>query len=168
MSQQRVLLAASLLFVCAGVPPALPEEAVVSYKSLSPDVAFDLARAALLACRENGFQVAVAVLDRTGQPQVLLRDQYAGLPAANTASDKAYTALGFGKDTSELVRSVETGQLSAGLSKLPRVLFLAGGLTIQSGGSLLGAVGVAGAPGGEKDEICAKAGLAAIQDRLDF
>jgi uncharacterized protein GlcG (DUF336 family) len=166
----RIGLAATLLLVLvgAGSLPARAEEAVVSYRSLSPDVAFDLARAALQSCRKSGFQVAVVVLDRSGQPQVLLRDQYAGLPSATTATDKAYTALGFGKDTSELASSIEGGQLSAGLAKLPHVLFLAGGVTIQAGGSLIGAVGVAGAPGGDKDEACAKAGLQAVQDRIDF
>lgn len=157
-----------VLLLVSSSPRASADEAVVSYKSLSPDTAFDLARAALASCRQSGFQVAVVVLDRAGQPQVLLRDQYAGLPAPRTATDKAYTALGFGKDTSELARSVEAGQLNTGLSKLPHVLFLAGGVAIQSGGSLLGAVGVAGAPGGDKDEACARAGVEAIQDRIDF
>jgi uncharacterized protein GlcG (DUF336 family) len=45
---------------------------------------------------------------------------------------------------------------------------LAGGVVIEAGGSLLGAVGVAGAPGGDKDEACAKAGVAAVQDKLEF
>ena len=57
---------------------------------------------------------------------------------------------------------------SAGLAALPNIVALAGGLVIEAGGSVLGAVGVAGAPGGDKDEECARAGLDAIRDKLDF
>ena len=51
---------------------------------------------------------------------------------------------------------------------MPNIVPLAGGLVIEAGGSVLGAVGVAGAPGGDKDEDCAKAGLDSIRDKLDF
>ena len=71
-------------------------------------------------------------------------------------------------DTAELIKMMRDGQLSAELARLPNVVMLAGGLVVQSGGSVLGGVGVAGAPGGEKDEACARAGLKAVQDKLDF
>jgi uncharacterized protein GlcG (DUF336 family) len=99
---------------------------------------------------------------------VVLRDRYAGLGAISTATGKAWTAVNFGRDTSELMKAIHDGQLSAGLATLQNVVMLAGGLVIQSAGSVVGGVGVAGAPGGDKDEACAKAGLAAIQDKLDF
>lgn len=67
-----------------------------------------------------------------------------------------------------LIKSIRDGQLSAGLASLPNVVMLSGGLTIQSAGSMVGGVGVAGAPGGDNDEACAKAGVAAIQDKLNF
>jgi uncharacterized protein GlcG (DUF336 family) len=167
MSMRRFLagLALGLTFAAA---PARADEAVVTYKSLAPDVAFDLARAALQQCRKDGFQVAVVVIDRFGQPLVVLRDRYAGLGAVSTATGKAWTAVNFGRDTSDLVKAIRDGQLSAGLAGLPNVVMLAGGLTIQSAGSVIGGAGVAGAPGGDKDEACAKAGLAAVQDKLDF
>ena len=66
----------ALAFLCAA--PARGEDALISYKSLSPEVAFDLARAALASCRERGFQVSVAVVDRFGVTQVVLRDRFAG------------------------------------------------------------------------------------------
>jgi uncharacterized protein GlcG (DUF336 family) len=149
-----------------GIPAAMAgDEALVVYKSLSPEVALAAAQAALQQCRTNGFQVAVAVVDRFGQAQVMLRDRYAGLPAAETATSKAYTALSFHKDTSELAKAIRSGQMDAGLAQLPHVAMLAGGLVIETGGTLLGGIGVSGAPGGDKDEVCAKAGLAKIQDR---
>jgi uncharacterized protein GlcG (DUF336 family) len=144
------------------------DDAIVVYKSLSPETALEAAQAALKQCRADGFQVAVAVVDRFGQPQVMLRDRFAGLPAADTATSKAYTALSFRAATSELAKSIKSGQMDAGLARLPHVAMLAGGLAIEAGGTLLGGIGVSAAPGGDKDEVCAKAGLGAIRDRIDF
>ena len=159
---------ASALLVLGAPAASARDDAVVVYKSLSPEVALAAAQAALKQCRDNGFQVAVAVVDRFGQAQVMLRDRYAGLPAADTATSKAYTALSFRKPTSDLAESIRSGQMDPGLGQLPHVAMLAGGLMIEAGGTLLGGIGVSGAPGGDKDEVCAKAGLDAIRDRIDF
>ncbi|WP_249780811.1 heme-binding protein [Bradyrhizobium sp. dw_78] len=143
-------------------------DAIVTYKSLSPEIALAAAQAALQQCRDNGYQVAVAVVDRFGQPQVMLRDRFAGPPAPDTATRKAYTALSFRTNTSDLEKSIQSGKTDPGLARLPHVAVLAGGLIIEAGGTLLGGIGVSGAPGGDKDEVCAKAGLDAIRDRIDF
>ena len=58
--------------------------------------------------------------------------------------------------------------MQAGLRNLPNVVIIGGGIMIEGGGAMLGAIGVSGAPGGDADELCAKAGIAAIQDKLDF
>ena len=152
----------------AAPAPSRGEEAIVTYKSLAPDAALELAKTALETCRAHGYQVAVVVLDRFGQTLVLLRDRFVGLPAPGTATDKAYTALSFRSNTADFAKAIETGQLSAGLARLPHIVTLVGGLVIEAGGNLVGAVGVSGAPGGDKDEECAKAGLDAIRDKLDF
>jgi uncharacterized protein GlcG (DUF336 family) len=166
MRYPAMIVAATLALT---IPPAVAgDDAFVVYKSLSPEVALEAAQAALKKCRDNGFQVAVAVVDRFGQPQVMLRDRYAGLPAPDTAVGKAYTALSFRAATSELAKSIRSGQLDSGLARLPHVAMLAGGLMIEAGGTLLGGIGVSGAPGGDKDEECAKAGLDAIRDKIDF
>lgn len=157
----------AILSVCAA-SSARADDALVTYKSLSPELALDAAQAALKRCRTDGYQVAVVVLDRFGQPLVLLRDRFAGLPAPETASDKAYTALSFRSDTSALEASVKSGALSAALGTLPHVRFIAGGVIVEAAGSPVGAVGVSGASGGDKDEACARAGVAAIRDKLDF
>lgn len=164
----KVLSACLLAGVALMTAPVHAEEATVTYKSLSPDVALEAVQAALKQCRADGFQVAVAVVDRFGEPQVLIRDRFAGLPASRIATDKAWTALGFRANTSDLAKSVESGQISSRLASLPRITMTAGGLMIEAGGTLLGAIGVSGAPGGDKDEVCAKAGIAAIRDKLDF
>lgn len=165
---KRILMAALAAASLTTMLPARADEAIVTYKSLAPDTAFELARAALQQCRKDGFQVAIVVIDRFGAPLVMLRDRYAGLAAPATATGKAWTAVNFGRNTSDLIKSIQAGQLSAGLASLPNVVMLAGGLLVEGGGSMLGAVGVAGAPGGDKDEACAKAGLDAVRDKLDF
>ena len=165
---KRIVIVAATAAIMAAATPGRAEEAIVTYKSLAPDTAFDLARAALDQCRKDGYQVAVVVIDRFGAPLVMLRDRYAGLAAPATATGKAWTAVNFSRNTSDLVKAIHDGQLSAGLANLPNVVMLSGGLVIEAGGALLGGIGVAGAPGGEKDEVCAKAGLDKVRDKLDF
>ncbi len=164
---KRIMLAAlaALMFTAA---LGRAEDAIITYKSLAPDTAFELARTALDRCRRDGFQVAVVVIDRFGAPLVMLRDRYAGLAAPATATGKAWTAVNFSRDTSDLIKAMRDGQVSPGLANLPNVVMLAGGLVIEVGGALLGGVGVAGAPGGDKDEACARAGLESIRDKIDF
>ena len=161
-----VIIACALALGAA--PAAAGDDALVIYKSLSPEVALEAAQAALKKCRDNGFQIAVAVVDRFGQPQVMLRDRFAGLPAPDTAVAKAYTALSFRAATSNLSKWIKSGQMDPGLAQLPRVSMLGGGLIIEAAGTLVGGIGVSGAPGGDKDEECAKAGIDAIRDKLDF
>jgi uncharacterized protein GlcG (DUF336 family) len=161
-----IIVASAWLALAA--PCRADDAAIVTYKSIAPDTALDLAKAALATCRAHGYQVAVVVLDRFGQTLVLLRDRFAGLPSAGTANDKAYTALSFRSTSGDFAKLIQSGQLAAGLAALPHVVTLQGGIIIEAGGTLLGAVGVAGAPGGDKDEECAKAGLDAIRDKLEF
>ena len=163
---KRILCAAAALLL--GAAAARAEDAIVTYKSIAPDTALDLAKAALQQCRKDGYQVAVVVLDRFGAPLVALRDRYAGIGAYDIATGKAWTAVNFTLDTSEFVKRTKDGTLSPGLAAMPKVTPLAGGLVIEAGGALLGGVGVAGAPGGDKDEACAKAGLDSVRDKLDF
>jgi uncharacterized protein GlcG (DUF336 family) len=144
------------------------QEALIAYKSLSPELALDLARAALADCRQRGYQVAVAVVDRFGVTQVMLRDRFAGPHTPSTASGKAWTAATFRTNTTELQAISQPGMMQSGLRNLPGAVILGGGMVIEASGSLVGAVGVSGAPGGDADDACAKAGIAAIQDKLDF
>jgi uncharacterized protein GlcG (DUF336 family) len=153
------------LFLAA---PLRAQDALVTYKSLSPELALDLARAALGECRKRGYQAAVAVVDRFGVTQVMLRDRFAGPHTPATAAGKAWTAASFRTNTTELVATTQPGMPQAGLRNLPGAVVLGGGLIIEAGGSLVGAVGVSGAPGGDADDACAKAGVEAVRDRLDF
>src|SRR3978361_1962514 len=128
---ERVTMRTPAMIVAAvlalSTPAAAGDEALVTYKSLSPETALEAAQAAIKKCRDNGFQIAVAVVDRFGQPQVMLRDRFAGLPAPDTAVAKAYTALSFRAATSELSKSIKSGQMDAGLARLPHGAMMAGG-----------------------------------------
>jgi uncharacterized protein GlcG (DUF336 family) len=163
-------LTVSLALACALFTPQslAAQDALVTYKSLSPEIALDLARATLDECRKRGFQVAVAVVDRFGQTQVMIRDRFAGPHTPATAAGKGWTAVSFRTNTSDLIGISEPGMPQAGLRDLPGAVILGGGVRVEAAGVTVGAVGVSGAPGGEADDACAKAGIAAVQDKLDF
>lgn len=148
--------------------PALAQGALVTSKSMSPETALELARAALAECRQRGFQVAVAVVDRSGVSQVMLRDRFAGPHTPQTATGKAWTAVTFRTSTIDLVAATQPGSAQAGVRSLPGTVVLGGGVLVESGGTAVGAIGVSGAPSGEADDSCAKAGIEAIRDKLDL
>ena len=163
----RKLVSALAVALCLAAP-VRAQDALVTYKSLSPEIALDLARAALGECRKRGYQAAVAVVDRFGVTQVMLRDRFAGAHTPATAAGKAWTAASFRSNTTDLVALTQPGMPQAGLRNLPGAVVLGGGLVIEAGGSLVGAIGVSGAPGGDADDACAKAGIDAVRDKLDF
>lgn len=168
----KKLIASCAIAVAAVLPlsAAVAEEkkATVVFESLTPEVALELAQATLKKCRDGGFQIAVSVVDRGGNLQVTLRDRFAGAHTPDTAYRKAWTALSFRTDTLELAETTESGPAWA-IRAVEKALPLGGGVQIRSGdGNLLGAVGVSGAPSGKDDDDCAKAGIAAIEDRIAF
>jgi uncharacterized protein GlcG (DUF336 family) len=147
---------------------AIGADATFTTKSLTPESALKAAQAALAKCRADGFQVAVAVVDRSGITQVLLRDRFAGPHTPDFAVNKAWTAVSFKTATTELEKATRAGQPMAGIRHIPRFASVGGGMTIEGGGSLLGGIGVSGAPGGDADDACAKAGIKAISDDLEL
>jgi uncharacterized protein GlcG (DUF336 family) len=158
--------------VLAGIALAFPvgadEKTFITYRSLTPEVALDVAKATVEACRNDNFQIAVAVVDRGGNVQVLLRDRFAGAHTPESARRKAFTAVSFRTDTGELAETTQAGKEASGIRHHPEVLMMGGGLVIWSRGEVVGGIGVSGAPGGRADEDCAKKGLATIRDKLDL
>ena len=152
--------------LAAGAAPA--QEATYAVKMMTLETALKAAQAALKKCRDDGFQVAVAVVDRGGLTQVLLRDRFAGPHTVRMAVDKAWTTVSFRTSTAELAKATQPGSPQSSIRHRPRVAAVAGGLMIESGGSLVGGIGVSGAPGGDRDDVCAKAGIDAIRDSLEF
>lgn len=162
----RALTSIVALVSSAGLAQA--QDATYAVKMMTPETALKAAQAALKKCRDGGFQVAVAVVDRSGMAQVMLRDRFAGAHTPRMAVDKAWTAVSFRTNTAELEKATQAGMPQSGIRHRPRVAAVAGGLMIEGGGALLGGIGVSGAPGGERDDVCARAGIAAIQDSIDF
>ena len=148
--------------------PAAAQEGTFVVRSMTPETATAAAQAALEHCRKNGFQVAVAVVDRSGVLQAFVRDRLAGPHTVEVATHKAWTAASFKVATAVLATETQAGRPLSGLRSLPRVIAVGGGLPMEVGGALLGAIGVSGAPVGDADEACAKAGLRAVADALEF
>ncbi|KAF0220590.1 MAG: hypothetical protein FD176_3315 [Rhodospirillaceae bacterium] len=148
--------------------PALAADGTFDQTMLTPEAALKAAQAALETCRKNGWQAAVSVVDRGGNVQVLLRDRYAGPHTVSVATGKAWTAVSFRTNTTDLVALTGPGMPQSGLRNVPGATILGGGLKIEAAGALIAGIGVSGAPGGEADDVCAKAGIAAIRDILDF
>jgi uncharacterized protein GlcG (DUF336 family) len=148
--------------------PAAAADVTFGVRILTPETALKAAQAALSHCRSAGYQAAVAVVDRMGVEQVMLRDRFAGPHTPGMAKSKAYSAVSFRVNTTELAEATQAGRAQSGVRHVPGVAAVGGGLMIEAGGSLLGAIGVSGAPGGKEDDACAAAGIAAIRDALDF
>jgi uncharacterized protein GlcG (DUF336 family) len=156
-----VLLAVAPTIACA-------QDATYTVRMLTPETALRAAEAALKKCRADGYQTAVAVVDRGGIVQVVLRDRLAGPHTPDMAIAKAWTAVSFRTNTTALAAETQAGRPQSGIRQRPGVAAVGGGLMIEGAGSLLGGIGVSGAPGGDRDDACAAAGLAAIRDAIEF
>ncbi|WP_260294541.1 GlcG/HbpS family heme-binding protein [Sedimenticola hydrogenitrophicus] len=158
----------SLSALCLGLAlsiPAAADEAsrTVNIQRLTLETAREIALGAIDACRKEGIQIGVTVVDRDGVIQVVSRDTIAAPITVEISRQKAFTAANFNAATSQLVSRANTP-----IGRVQGLVMSAGGLPIQAGGMLLGAVGVSGAPSGETDEACAQAGIDRVQDDLEM
>lgn len=162
------MLPRAAAFACGLAAMAASGEATLTVKTITPEAALKAAQAALAKCRAEGFQVTVAVVDRSGITQALIRDRYASPASLDIAQRKARTAVDFHMDTAALDRELQPGRPAAALRTQPNVAAIAGGVVIQASGSFVGAIGVSGAPGPANDDLCAREGLKAIAEDLEF
>ena len=156
-------LIATLALTFAISPALAEDEMVVNIKRLSMETTQTMAMAAIEACREQGINVGVTVVDRNGIPQVMLRDTLAAHLTIEISKRKAYTAANFNAATSTLEDRANTA-----VGRFDDLIMSAGGLPINVGGFIYGGIGVSGAPSGETDEVCAQAGLDAVADDLEM
>lgn len=162
-----LMITAALALAVAQVARA-EEKAMISFKVLTPEVALELAQGALKSCRDAGYQVAVVVVDRFGVFQVAIRDQLAGPHTVETARRKAWTAVSFRTDTETMAELTQAGKPQSGVRQVSGALMIGGGVPVQAAGSMVAGIGVSGAPGGKADDACARAGIEAITDKLEF
>jgi uncharacterized protein GlcG (DUF336 family) len=129
-------------------------------------LATEAASEAVASCAKGGYSETVVVVDADGATIAAVRGDGAGIHTLDSAHDKAYTSVTFKSDTMALADRAKGDGPIALLAKLPHILFFPGGVVIKLDNEVIGAIGAAGAPGGNLDDGCAKAGLEKIRDRL--
>lgn len=158
------------LFTTSLLLPTLPLQAnandVLSVKNIGMELARDIANEAVMACRKMGYQVSAVVVDRNGIVRAALRDDLAARFTLQIAERKANTVVMSGIPSGQFRDS--RSDIRPELNHINGLIMMQGGLQISAGGFRLGAIGVSGAPGGDKDEDCARKALEKIGDRLEF
>jgi uncharacterized protein GlcG (DUF336 family) len=130
-------------------------------------VALEAAQVALATCTANGYKVGVTVVDSAGIQKVVLAADGASQRGVESGAGKAFTVITYKKSSAEVAKQAETDkELAANLAADPKQRARAGALPLVVAGEVIGAIGVGGAPGGEKDEACAAAGIEKVKDRL--
>ncbi|QGM44406.1 GlcG/HbpS family heme-binding protein [Methylocystis heyeri] len=145
--------------------PAPAQAELPSIKILSAQAALTIGQAAYDACVQQGYHVSVTVVGGEGQVVLGLRGDGSSPHTLENSQRKAYTARTFRVSSGEFAQRVKDNPTS-GQAHLAGVIAIQGGLPIKLGDAVIGAVGVSGAPGGEKDEACAKAGIDKAVDQL--
>ncbi len=139
---------------------------VVTSDRIGMGLAADLAEQAVAACTENGYAVTAVVVDPSGDPQVMMRATHAPRFTRQIATDKARAVILAGIDSGAFRANREDIRME--MNHVDGILVLDGAVPIESAGSTIGAIGVSGAPGGDKDAECARAALEAEFDRLQL
>lgn len=139
---------------------------LVHESSIGMELARDLATEAVLACREDGYSVSAVVVDRHGNQRVALRDDVASKFTLQIAEEKANAALMSGINSGTFRE--QRADIRPEMNHVNGILMMVGGVPITVGGSRVGAIGVSGAPGGERDEACVMTALDKLADRIAF
>ena len=155
-----VLAAVSLL--AAG--PALAQAPQVE-KNVSMAMALAIIQGTLEQCTKDGFKVSVVIVDKGGNVAASIRGDGTNPHTMEFARLKAYTARTRNQTSLQTMKLLED-PANAFLRQIPNVVGVGGGVPIRAGTEVIGAVGVSGAPGGEKDEVCANAGIAKVEAAL--
>ena len=158
-----LLRLSALPLLCALSLPAQAQ--LLSEKSLSAAMSMTIAQTALDTCKASGYRVSVTVVGRAGEILLQIRGDGASPHTMENSFRKAYTARTFRMSSAEWTKNLANNP-TRGPQFLTNVIALAGALPVKVGDEVIGAVGVSGAPGGEKDEVCVQAGLDKVADQL--
>jgi uncharacterized protein GlcG (DUF336 family) len=139
-------------------------QSLLTEKALSVDSALAVAHGALDKCHADGYRVSLTVLDASGLVKVQVRGDATGPHTLEHSRRKAYTALTFKRTSAETAKAWASSPTPP--PAIEGTVGAAGGVPVKAGSETIGAIGVSGAPGGEKDEACANAGIAKIADLL--
>jgi uncharacterized protein GlcG (DUF336 family) len=160
---RRAAIALAATCVCALAAPASAQ--LLSHKDLTSSIAFTIAQTAIATCKANGYAVSVTVVGRNGEVILQVRGDDTGPHTFENSFRKAYTARTFRSPSGALVDRLKADP-TLGLIHLSNVIANQGALPIKVGEDVIGAAGASGAPGGEKDEACVKAGIDKVADQL--
>jgi uncharacterized protein GlcG (DUF336 family) len=138
---------------------------LIQRKDLSASIAMSIAETTIATCKANGYAVSVTVVGRNGEVLVQVRGDNTGPHTIENSFRKAYTARTFRNPSGALVERLKADP-TLGLIHLTNVIANQGALPIKVGEDVVGAAGASGAPGGEKDEACVKAGIDKVADQL--
>lgn len=152
----------------ASYPPVTGAKGVVATHEMSLDMAEEIARAGIAACRKMGFHTTMVVVDSSGTMKAFLRDDQTGPHTVTLAQDKAYTALTMAGRfaTSLAFATARQATLGSPMPNIRGVTTVGGGVPIKYHGEVIGAVASSGAVGGSNDELCAQAGINAVAGDL--
>jgi uncharacterized protein GlcG (DUF336 family) len=157
------LAAIAVVSTCAFAQGASAE--LLQHKDLSAAMAITIVQATIDACKANGYAVSATVVGRNGEIIVQARGDNTGPHTIENSFRKAYTARTLRSPSGALVERVKADP-TLGLIHLTNVIANQGALPIKVGEEVIGAAGASGAPGGEKDEACVKAGIEKVADQL--
>ena len=139
---------------------------VVKIERMSLELATEVAKRSVEACRAQGYWVSAVVVDRSANVQVVMRDTYAPRFTIQIAEQKANSVIMAGTDSASFVAS--RADIRNELNNIDGLIMMGGALAVKSGDVMLGAVGVSGAPGGDLDAACAAKALKSLEERLAF
>jgi uncharacterized protein GlcG (DUF336 family) len=148
---------------CLLVTPAIGQ--VLTHKDLSAAIAVNIAQTAMATCTTNGYRVSATVVGRNGEVLVQIRGDGTGPHTMENSFKKAFTARTFRIPSGEMEERLKKNP-QMGAQYLTGFTTARGALPITIGEDVVGAAGVSGAPGGEKDEACVKAALDKVADQL--
>ncbi len=164
MTRIKLAVAAAVL---ASVPCAVSAQVVLNQRTISYSAALEAATVAVETCRKNGYKVTATVVDSGGGTKVILHDDGARPHTIENSMRKAYTSLTSGRTSGEYGKANVANPQSVGALHLDRITTLEGALPIKAGNDVIGAIGVSGAPGGDKDAVCSQAGIDRIAKGLN-
>jgi uncharacterized protein GlcG (DUF336 family) len=151
--------------LCIFVLASSANAQLLQRKDLSAAIALTIAETAIATCKANGYNVSATIVGRNGEIIVQVRGDNTGPHTMENSMRKAYTARTFRIPSGDLVTRLKNDP-TLGLIHLNNVIANQGALPIKAGDDVIGGAGASGAPGGEKDEACIKAGLDKVADQL--
>ena len=157
------VLATVPLFAAAPAFARAPQ--VQSEKNMSMALSMAIIQGAIEQCTKDGYKVSVTIVDKGGNVAAQIRGDGTAPHTMEFSRLKAYTARTRNQTSLQTMKMLED-PANAFIRQIPGVVGVGGGVPIRAGTEVIGGVGVSGAPGGEKDEVCANAGIAKVADAL--